>query len=152
MILDHIKNCDRYCDSHPLFAQAFEFLESEAHLLEDGKYELDGENMFATIVTAPLKEMADAKLEAHDKYIDIQMVLEGCESFGIANRERMTSPIGEMCCTKDIIFFNDTIDTVVSLTKGDFMVLYPDDCHAPTIGSGSVRKVVVKVLVTRDEF
>ena len=36
--------------------------------------------------------------------------------------------------------------TYYTLLPGQFTVLFPDDGHAPMVGEGHVRKIIVKVL------
>ena len=36
-------------------------------------------------------------------------------------------------------------DNYVTVLPGEFVVFFPDDAHAPMIGTGVVHKVVIKV-------
>jgi YhcH/YjgK/YiaL family protein len=48
---------------------------------------------------------------------------------------------------KDVIFYNDKPDMYFSLHEGQFAIFFPDDVHAPMIGEGPVKKLVVKVKI-----
>ncbi|MFR5871384.1 MAG: YhcH/YjgK/YiaL family protein [Alistipes sp.] len=88
-----------------------------------------------------------APLEAHDRYIDVQIPLRvrGEERFGWRPRERCILPRGEFDEAADIVFFDDKPSCYVSLHPGEFVVFFPEDAHAPLIGSGNVRKAILKI-------
>ena len=47
--------------------------------------------------------------------------------------------------SKDIIFYHDQPTSYVDLLPGDFVILFPEDSHAPFIGDGSpISKLIVK--------
>ena len=93
-----------------------------------------------------LKRKPDAKLEVHNEYIDIQVLVTGKEeSFGWSERRELKLPQGEFDAAKDIQFFDDVPQTYYTLRPGQFTVLFPEDGHAPMVGQGTVRKIIVKV-------
>ena len=60
-------------------------------------------------------------------------------------RSRCLQPHEQYDAEKDIEFFDDVPDTYVTVLPGEFVVFFPDDAHAPLIGTGAVHKVVIKV-------
>lgn len=148
MILDSLKNRALYYGVHPRMKQAFELIEAiDLASLEPGIHELDGRNIFVNVTEGGLKQKSDAKLEVHDRYIDIQVLLSGAEeSFGWSERKDLKQPVGAFNAEKDIQFFEDVPQTYYTLRPGQFTVLLPEDAHAPMVGEGRVRKVIVKVL------
>ena len=46
---------------------------------------------------------------------------------------------------KDVTFYSDEMDTYFELNSGQFVIFYPEDVHAPMIGKGPIKKLVVKV-------
>ncbi len=92
-----------------------------------------------------MRDPDDAPLEVHDKYIDIQIVLSGRETFGWAARPALVSARGEFDTQKDIQFFDDSPSLRFTLGAGEFAVFFPSDAHAPLIGRGRVRKCIIKV-------
>ena len=93
-----------------------------------------------------LKRPADAKLEIHDRYLDIQVLVRGeREAFGWSQRDRVTRPLGAFDVQKDIRFYDDVPQTYYEVTPGQFTLLFPEDAHAPMVGEGTVRKIIVKV-------
>jgi YhcH/YjgK/YiaL family protein len=99
-----------------------------------------------TVADRFAKKPADAKLEIHDAYIDIQVLIRGeQETFGWSERADLRKPLGEFDAGKDIQFFDDEPQTFYTLRPGQFTILFPEDGHAPMIGEGNVRKIIVKV-------
>ncbi|MDR0510360.1 MAG: YhcH/YjgK/YiaL family protein [Rikenellaceae bacterium] len=149
MIVDELKNLARYVALNPLFADAAEYLSGlDLSALSDGRLEVDGERIFASaMVDRALKQPADAALEAHDRYIDIQVVARGVETFGWSDRAACVQPRGAMDEARDILFFDDRPANHISLSAGQAVIFFPWDAHAPLIGEGTVTKLVVKVMV-----
>ena len=44
----------------------------------------------------------------------------------------------------DILLFDDVPQTFYTMRPGQFTVLFPEDGHAPMVGEGTVRKIIVK--------
>lgn len=148
MILDSLNNRALYYGISPRMQKAFEWIVStDWTSLEAGTHELDGKAIFANVMDVDLKRKPDAKLEIHDRYIDIQVLISGEEeTFGWSERRDLKRPLGPFDAQKDIQFFDDEPQTCYTLRPGQFTVLLPDDGHAPMIGEGRVRKIIVKVL------
>ena len=149
MILDRIDNTRLYLGLHTQFAKAFEILTDKTlPQKQDGKYAVDGENIYYTVQRYTTKPLNEGKLEAHRKYIDIQFLLEGVELLGYAPLKGLTT--AEVYNPqKDIAFFNTPKEiTKVKLEPGLFCILFPDDAHLPCRqlpGPTEVRKVVIKI-------
>ena len=149
MILDNIANIDKYVSLHPRFAKAFEFVKSlNLETLEAGqKFEIDGKDIHASVSAKDGLKAEDAKFEAHNSYIDIQVCISGKESMGWKPRAKCVDPKGEFNTEKDVIFYNDQPEMYFQLTDGQFVIFYPEDVHAPMIGEGVIKKLVVKVKI-----
>lgn len=148
MIIDKLTNSASYEGLHPLFKEAFDYLKSVDFLkAETGKIELKGKDLFLMISDSDLKATDKAQLEVHDKYIDIQLPVSKPETFGWKSRANLrheTEPFNE---EKDFQLFNDNAETFITVHPGNFLVFFPEDGHAPCIGEGQVRKVVVKIRI-----
>ena len=48
---------------------------------------------------------------------------------------------------KDIAFYIDQPTAYTRIYPGQFAIYFPEDGHAPGIGQGNIRKVIVKVQV-----
>lgn len=148
MILDSIDKSKDYEKLHPSFPVAFEYLKSiDLANPTLGKVELDGKNLFVMISESNLKAEEDAKLEVHDKYIDIQVPVSKSEGFGWKPRTELkkdSSPFNE---ERDIQFFDDEPSTYFDVQPGQFVIFFPQDAHAPCIGVDTIIKIVVKIKV-----
>ena len=146
MILDSLKNAELYYGMHPLFKEAFEYLKSVDFLkTEIGRTELKGKDLFVIVSDSDMKTEGDAKMEVHNKYIDIQLPVSKPETYGWKARGELKEEREPFNEEKDIQFFFDKGTTLVTGVPGDFTVFFPQDGHAPCIGEGKIRKVVVKI-------
>ena len=147
MILDALENAHRYLALNKGFAKAFEFLlRPDLKELPVGRYEIDGDRIYAMVSKEPGRRKEDALLETHRKYIDIQLVLAGTDTMGWKPWPSCNQPTGEYDQKADIQFFADNPDAWVSVESGAFAVFFPEDAHVPLIAPGQIHKVVVKVL------
>ena len=148
MIIDTIDNASRYDCVHPLFEKAFDYITSlNLATIEDGKYEIQGDNLRAIVSNKKGMTEAEssAKFECHDKHIDIQFCISGVEKIGWKPRAACSSQKGEYNPEKDVLFYNDAPDMYFELRNGQFAIFYPEDVHAPMIGDGMIKKLVIKV-------
>jgi YhcH/YjgK/YiaL family protein len=147
MILGTLKNIPAFLQLDPRFQKAFDFiLANDLTGMETGKIALDGDKLFITIAELEGKAPETAKIEAHHKYIDIQVVLQGQEIMGWNALENCTQEIAPYDPDKDIVFYTNAPSTYVTVQPGEFVVFYPEDGHAPAIGTGAIKKAIVKVL------
>jgi YhcH/YjgK/YiaL family protein len=148
MILASLADSAQYESLHPLFHQAFEYVkQNDLAQAPAGKIVLDGDRLFISVSDVTGKIADEAKLESHAKYIDIQIPLTASETIGFLPAcECKNSPDGYNAA-KDITFFTDKPSAYVQVKPGQFVVFFPHDGHAPCIGEGAIRKLVVKVLV-----
>jgi YhcH/YjgK/YiaL family protein len=148
MIIDTLDNAAKYNCVHPLFAKAFEYIRSiNLASVEDGKYEIDGDKLRAIVTNKKGMTTAEsaAKFECHDKHIDIQLCINGIEKLGWKPREACIEQKGDYNPEKDVVFYIDAPDTYFDLRNGQFAIFYPEDVHAPMIGEGLIKKMVIKV-------
>ncbi|MBQ4517075.1 MAG: YhcH/YjgK/YiaL family protein [Clostridia bacterium] len=150
MIVDVLKNNARYASLHPGFAKAFAFLEAaQKELPEVGRYEIDGDAVYAMVQQYDTVPAAETKWEAHKKYIDIQFIHAGTEVIAWDTIENL--PEGtEYNETKDCFVFKGEGKSPVELNAGTFAIYFPEDLHKPKEQykvASPVTKIVVKVLV-----
>ena len=151
MIVDTIDNIGLYAKLGERIAKALEALkEIDATKLESGRYDVDDDNIYYMVQRYTTKPVSEGKIEAHEKYIDIQYVADGQEILGY-------SPIKGLEAEKE---YDETGDyalykapesmTNVMLSNGVFCLLYPEDGHMPCCqqdGPCQVIKVVMKVKI-----
>lgn len=146
MVVDSLFNAHKYIALHKGFAKAFQFIQAQdLETVEPGKYPIDGTDVHASVFVKDGVAIDVAKFEAHNDHIDIQVCPIGKEKFGWKPRAACVEPQGEFNTEKDVIFYNDKPDTYFDLQEGQFAIFYPEDVHAPMIGEGPIKKLVVKV-------
>jgi biofilm protein TabA len=131
--------------------KAFAFLKNnDLSKLEVKRYDIDGDNLYASVSEFLSKNEADVKFEAHRKYIDIQYVIKGAVQMSLtplAMQKEITTPYNE---TKDVEFQTVTKFTSCVATPEQFFLFFPSDIHRPDVKvseSVQVKKIVVKVKV-----
>lgn len=146
MITDTIANAGRYAALHPDFPDAFRLLQTlDFSVLPDGQAETYNPNIRLFIGSKPMRTREAAKPEAHLKHIDIQVPLSGAETYGWADRSRLQNGLG-YDEKRDIEFFDCTPESWLEIGIGEFALFFPDDAHAPLVGSSkTVRKAVFKI-------
>lgn len=147
MIFDTIENVKNYKGLGRVYT-ALEFLsKTDFSKVPLGRYDLDGDNLYYMVQeyeTDGEKEIA----EAHKKYIDIQFMLDGAETVGVAPIDCPKTEV-EAKPENDVWFYQCKTEPL-TLRSGSFMVLYPNDIHMPGVAIGTpaaCRKIVVKVKV-----
>ncbi len=149
MILDSLRNAKRYEALHKGFSTAFAFLNRYPQEgLPDGRYEIDGERIYAMVDRYTTSEAETLQLETHRKYIDIQFISRGKESFGWRDASFMDAIYDS---ARDISFYTLQPTTFVTPGEGEFVIFFPNDAHMPRVaaveGPRYVERIVVKVLV-----
>lgn len=146
MIIDSLKNTKPYEHIHPLIKKAFDYIKSvDFSITPVGRIELEGDRLYIMVSDSDLKTETEAKLEVHNEYIDIQIPVSKPERFGWSSRAALIEPIGAFDTNKDILFFEDKPESYITVSPGKFLIFFTGDAHAPCIGTGSIRKAVVKI-------
>lgn len=157
MVLDTLAHWRRYEALHPAFRRAFEFLSHAdwAELVPTSanperhsvRHHIDGERMYVSIDHMEARGRDGARLEAHRRYIDIQLAIEGREEIGWRPLEECTQPAGTFDAERDVGFFSDRPESWLSLPAGHFAIFFPTDAHAPLAGRETIEKAIVKIAV-----
>lgn len=147
MILDSLKNKAQYAALHPRFQTVFDFIDNnDVAALPCGRHDIDGDNIFVVVQEMELREIKQARLELHRKYIDIQLLLCGpAEVFGWSEKKDCLTPETDFDEAKDIQLFTDIPQCFYTVGEGQFTILFPEDGHAPMLGEGHVKKCIFKV-------
>jgi len=147
MIVDKTDNLKLYTHLGSKFQKAFAFItDPELMLLDNGKYEIDGDNVYAVVSEYQTKDETDGRFEAHRKYIDVQFVAKGTELIGYAP-SKLQKIVTEYNDEKDMVFFSGD-KSFIKIEKGMFAVFFPFELHMPGIKSTireDVKKIVVKI-------
>jgi len=148
VILGALTETSRLEAAQPDFAQAFQFLRRPdlAHL-QPGRLPIADNRIYALIQRGPGRRREEARLEAHQQYIDIQYIVSGTDDMGWRPRSSCLRPVDPYSPDKDIQFFFDAPESWVPVHAGSFVVFYPEDAHLPSISNGELHKVVIKIAV-----
>lgn len=148
MIIDHLDQSARYVSLVPGLKKGFDYLkQSDFSKIAPGRYEIDGDRVYAMVQKSKGRSADEALLESHRKYLDIQLVLGAGETFGWRETKSCQKPKGAFDTEKDIVFYDDAAGMHFTIKAGEFAIFFPDDAHAPNISAGDIWKVVVKVAV-----
>ena len=146
MIIDTLDNLEKYAALNPLFPKVVEFLKAnDLSKMADGKYEIEGKDLFVNITTTKGKTPNEAFIETHNKMIDIQIPITAAETYGYTQRELL--PDVEYNAEKDITKIPDlAADSYVTCQPGMMAIFFPQDGHAPCIaGVPEFKKAIFKV-------
>ncbi len=146
MIKDNRRNADRYRGLHPGIDEALRLMaEGTVEGRKPGRHDIRGEELFLLI--QEYETRSGGRLEVHDRYIDVQLMMEGVEDLAHADRAACQAD-GLFDTASDIGFLHGSGDRF-TLRSGEFAVFFPEDAHAPGIAhgaaSGRVRKAVFKI-------
>lgn len=152
MILDQMKNRLTYQAGMPGIATA---LEKMAAYTPDnypgGRVEIDADALYLLLNTYETHDAESARMEAHVRYIDVMYMVEGEEIIYVKPTDRLsetTKPYDEAC---DALLAKLDPDAMpIRLCAGDFVVLFPQDAHAPACCVDKpriVKKIIGKVKI-----
>ena len=149
MIIDSLENSAKYNSLHPLFGTAFEWLKNQdLNNLEDGTYQIqDGLKAIMSAKGGKTVEESLEKFECHQKAIDIQFCISGTETIGWKPISKCLKFKAQYNEEKDVTFYEETPDMYFQLTDNQFVIFFPEDVHAPMIGEGVIKKLVLKVKI-----
>lgn len=148
MIIDTLENLGKYVALNPLFADVVAFLaQNDLDKLDEGKHLIKDKDLFVNIQAAKGRAREAATLETHRDMIDIQIPLDGEETFGYT--PLCDLPSFEYNAEKDITKYGDTMaQTYVTLKPGQMAIFFPQDGHAPCISDKeTIKKAIFKVKV-----
>lgn len=149
MIQDRLDHCAQYTALHPLFPAAFDYLKQFDPNTPDGKYEIAGPSLYASVQryeTAPEESKA---WETHQVYADIQYIVSGREKILYTPAEdfQPTTPYNP---AKDVQKYDGAgVQNVTAMVipAGSFAVYLPQDGHKPGCIAGDEAEPVVKVVI-----
>ena len=150
MIIDTIGNAAKYFGVHAAFEKAFAFIQqTDLQNIEVSRFAIDGDSLKAIVSNkgGMSAEESTAKFECHNQHIDIQLCINGLETIGWKPRAKCVLPKGDYNAEKDVLFYADAPDMFFQLTNGQFAIFFPEDVHAPMIGEGDIKKLVIKVKI-----
>lgn len=137
---------------------AFNFLKrDDLKNLEPGRYELTARGTYANIqeLTTSRENPGKVVYERHERYVDIQYVLDGEELIYISDVGSMKERTKEFDAGKDYeLWTGCTNPHPVVMNDTTFVVAFPNQPHCPGLAPrgtkpAKVKKVVVKVIYSK---
>ena len=119
--------------------------ETDVAALPVGRYEIDGDTVFALVQAYETHLPEECRWEAHYTYTHIQYVVEGSERMGWKTLDGVVKT--EDRPEDDVYFFESDGDHFV-MHAGQFAVFAPQDAHRPGMAvdrQAPIKKIVVKV-------
>lgn len=146
MIIDHISNrANYYClgNDFKIALDYFAMMMDKKLTTEDIK--IENSDVVVKIRPMTTKEIDKCSFEAHKDYADIHFVTYGTEKIGYSNVDELK--------TVNYSKENDFIELlgegdVVTLRKGYFMIVLPQDAHMPCICADkpeNIGKLIAKI-------
>ena len=144
MIIDDIQQLGNYSCLNPRFKRVAQFLATtDLTTLPVGHHEIEGEDIFVNIMDCAPKGREDARLETHNRMIDIQIPISAPEEHGWIPRCQLPeAPYDEQA---DISFYDGLAQNYFMVQPGQFTIYFPQDGHAPAITPVPVRKAIFKI-------
>ena len=150
MILDTMVNANVYAGLNARIDAALSAMQTYTpENYPEGRLELDGANLFLLFNRYDTHSAEGALSEAHRKYIDVMYMVDGEETIYVKPTAQLKHITQTYSADADALLAQTDADaTPVRLTAGSFIVLFPQDAHAPacdTDCSHSVKKIIAKV-------
>ena len=149
MIYAKHKDAPAYRGIHPNLDLALEHITPE-FLASVGpeRVELKGGDVYATRFTYETVPEDESFFEAHRKYLDIHIMTAGSEGVEIAPPEALTE--FDRAEANDFYAYRGQGDYKLTLTPGNFLVVFPGDAHRIKMRLNepeTVSKVVFKIKI-----
>ena len=144
MIVDKISNIEMYAPLAKGIKAGMDAVK-DLKAMEVGRYEFDGG--YFMVQKGTTKPLDEGTFEAHRKYIDVQIILEGAEVVAWADIKDLTTAI-EYNPEKDAERFNGDKKNNMLISAGMFYIAFPHDGHKPCCYIGEqtdYTKIVMKL-------
>ncbi|UQB41402.1 YhcH/YjgK/YiaL family protein [Thiomicrospira microaerophila] len=150
MIIDRVENAGLYKGLHPSIDQALDYIiktpASELAQHPPGRTSLS-DQIDAIIDEYETQSSEGKHYEAHQRFVDVQLVISGEEYMGFAPLSHQT-PIQAYDPDRDFALYQ-VAGQMVKVKAGMFVIFFPTDLHLPSIGTPAkqVRKLVLKARI-----
>lgn len=149
MILANITDREHYYSLHPKMKQLWDYiLTHDLANSPTGRINIDGDRLFVNVDDSEMSPKEEHPLEVHRRYIDVQIPLTASETVGWKALADITTPsVAPFNTQHDITFFAEPAQAYIPVHPGQFYIMFPEDAHAPIIGSGRIKKLIGKILI-----
>ncbi len=152
MIYDTISYAKRYGGLQPGIDRVLE--EVTAYTPDNypgGRINLEGDQIYLNLAEYDTHSIAEGMAEAHREYIDVMYMVEGTEVIYVKPVDRLRHVTKEYDPAIEALLADIDEDCCeIRLEKGDFIILFPEDAHAPAChadGQVHVKKIIGKVKI-----
>lgn len=150
MIIDTLSHFEKYMGDGAIAKLIANFAERVNTATELKRYDLDGERIFALVQEYKPRELCDAKVEIHRRYIDIHVPVSGDEMICYCPIVKLEMIEDFTPKSDDVLYKMDPLAASKLLVPpGAFVWFDPGEGHSPCLkvpGSPPVcRKIVFKV-------
>ena len=132
MIIDRIKNIEYYETILPGLKNGLNTLR-QLPSQEVGRYEFEGG--FLMIQEGTTKPMSEGTFEAHRKYVDVQIMLQGCEELAWEEYD-LLNPVVPYNEEKDQERLDGERNHSMLISEGMFFAAFPQDGHKAVSHTG----------------
>ena len=121
----------------------------ELATMEPGRYELEGDKLFALIQDVESRSFEESRTEAHSKFADVQIPLSASERYGFSLPQAVLALIEDRMEANDIAFYErPSREFFMDIDPGAYVVFLPNELHRPCLTiteKTPIRKAVIKV-------
>lgn len=148
MILSQLENSERVEFLHPKFKLLFDYIKKNDLLnCELGRILIDGDTLFINNINPTMVDSNMQILEVHRDYIDVHIPLDTAEIIGWKSTNKCYNEYSLYSVADDCALYSDKPSNYITVEPGEFLIVYPEDAHAPIIGEGKIRKLIAKVKI-----
>jgi len=150
MILDSLDHASLYTSLGSNLAAGFAWLRAFNPATADGRYPIDGDNVYALVQSYETAAPSTKKFESHRTYLDIQYIAAGTEIIQYAPIENLVEDTPYDAAKDYRLYTEQNEATSLLLSTGSFAIFYPNDGHKPGCVNGTagrIKKVVIKARV-----
>ncbi|MBU9726157.1 YhcH/YjgK/YiaL family protein [Diplocloster modestus] len=155
MIIDKIEHLREYALTKRQCGLIRDFIrEAGLNMPPEGRYELDGDKLFALVQCYETREKSVGKMESHKAHLDLQYMMDG-EELVYLNFSDELQVMEDQTPKEDFVFYRTPDESIgAKLKTGMFMLMYPWDAHLPCCqinGTSPVKKIVFKIRLDETE-
>ena len=142
MIFDTLENLKNYKGISVNFDKAVESIMAGDYLnASEGRHDVDGDNVYFNVQEDLLtREVSETCFENHQKYIDVQLIVDGEEKFGYSAR-KVLKERNNYDSEKDYDHLDGEIEVIYKMTKDRFILFFPLEPHMPCLKVGEKKKI-----------
>ncbi|MGO5051512.1 YhcH/YjgK/YiaL family protein [Lachnospiraceae bacterium LCP25S3_G4] len=133
---ENLRLCFQYIKEHDLIN------------FDKGTYQIDGDKLYVNIVDYKTTTRDQRFWEAHRKYLDVHVMLEGEEKIDLNFIDNMEQQA--FVKRDDFLPLEGVCNSHVVLKENDFLICYPTDGHMTAIQVDEpkrIKKAIFKVLI-----